>query len=133
MNGVLGAGAARSPSPGGLRALAEVTLDVPPAGVTGLIGPNGAGKTTLVNVLTGFQPASSGEILLGGVDVSRLKPHKLRRLGSAHARPIRPPHARPGAQCGRPARRDGPPGDALRKRSRHVDPELTGKQMGREH
>ena len=38
----------------GLRALSNVTLDIPPARVTGLIGPNGAGKTTLVNVLTGF-------------------------------------------------------------------------------
>ncbi len=36
----------------GLRALSNVTLDIPPARVTGLIGPNGAGKTTLVNVLS---------------------------------------------------------------------------------
>jgi branched-chain amino acid transport system ATP-binding protein len=36
-----------------------------------LIGPNGAGKTTFVNMLMGVLAPSSGEILLGGVDVTR--------------------------------------------------------------
>ena len=35
-----------------------------------LIGPNGAGKTTFVNMLTGALPPSSGQILLGGEDVT---------------------------------------------------------------
>ena len=37
-----------------------------------LIGPNGAGKTTFVNMLTGRLAPSSGRILLGGEDVTRL-------------------------------------------------------------
>ena len=37
-----------------------------------LIGPNGAGKTTFVNMLTGALPPSSGAILLGGEDVTRV-------------------------------------------------------------
>jgi branched-chain amino acid transport system ATP-binding protein len=37
-----------------------------------LIGPNGAGKTTFVNMLTGALAPSSGEILLGGDDVTKL-------------------------------------------------------------
>ena len=67
----------------GLRALSDVTLDIPPARVSGLIGPNGAGKTTLVNVLTGFQSPTTGSVVCDGRDVSGLSAHKLRRLGVA--------------------------------------------------
>lgn len=67
----------------GLRALSDVTLDIPPARVSGLIGPNGAGKTTLVNVLTGFQAPTTGSVVFDGRDVSGLSAHKLRRLGVA--------------------------------------------------
>lgn len=37
-----------------------------------LIGPNGAGKTTLVNMLTGVLAPSSGQIVLGGEDVTKV-------------------------------------------------------------
>ena len=37
-----------------------------------LIGPNGAGKTTFVNMLTGAIPPSSGRILLGGEDITKV-------------------------------------------------------------
>src|SRR5258708_3889446 len=67
----------------GLRALSNVTLDIPPARVTGLIGPNGAGKTTLVNVLTGFQLPTSGRVMLDGVATSAMSAHQVRRRGVA--------------------------------------------------
>ncbi len=68
---------------GGFKALTEVTLAVSPGSVHGLIGPNGAGKTTLVNVLTGFQAPTGGQVTLGPRDVGHLPPHQLRRHGVA--------------------------------------------------
>jgi len=67
----------------GLTALSGVNLTITPGRITGLIGPNGAGKTTLVNVLTGFQAATTGAVTLDGGDVSHLKPHQMRRRGIA--------------------------------------------------
>ena len=67
----------------GLRALANVTLDIPREKVTGLIGPNGAGKTTLVNVLTGFQQPTAGRVKMDGRDIAGTPPHKMRHLGIA--------------------------------------------------
>ncbi|HZY52967.1 MAG TPA: ABC transporter ATP-binding protein, partial [Reyranella sp.] len=46
-----------------------------------LIGPNGAGKTTFVNLLTGVLPPSAGRVLLGGEDVTRLRPEARVRRG----------------------------------------------------
>jgi branched-chain amino acid transport system ATP-binding protein len=37
-----------------------------------LIGPNGAGKTTFINMLTGRLPPTTGQVLLGGEDITRL-------------------------------------------------------------
>ena len=67
----------------GLKALSEVDLTVTPGQIVGLIGPNGAGKTTLVNVLTGFQTMTEGEVRLDGQPLSGLKPHEVRRRGIA--------------------------------------------------
>lgn len=67
----------------GLTAIDTVDEDVQPGEIVGLIGPNGAGKTTLVNVMTGFQAPSEGDVLLDGRSVAGMKPHWLRRHGVA--------------------------------------------------
>ncbi|RLE51368.1 MAG: ABC transporter ATP-binding protein [Candidatus Methanomethylicota archaeon] len=49
--------------------------------IVGLIGPNGAGKTTLFNIISGFIPPTSGSIKFMGVEVTKLKPHQICKLG----------------------------------------------------
>ncbi|MFN0134427.1 MAG: ABC transporter ATP-binding protein [Phycisphaerales bacterium] len=72
-----------SKSFGGLRAVADFSLDLPARGLYGLIGPNGAGKTTVFNLLTGVYSPSEGEIRLGGSSLLGLKPHKRAAVGLA--------------------------------------------------
>src|SRR3954453_10744852 len=67
---------------GGLVALEDVSLRVPPGRTVGVIGPNGAGKTTLFNVVCGFVPPTTGTLTLDGRAL-RPKPHGLTRLGIA--------------------------------------------------
>jgi branched-chain amino acid transport system ATP-binding protein len=68
---------------GGRRALYDVDLTAAAGTVTGLIGPNGAGKTTLFNVVCGLQAPSTGRVVLGGRDITRLAPYRRARLGLA--------------------------------------------------
>jgi len=56
----------------GLRALTDVSFDLAADSLLGVIGPNGAGKTTLVNVITGFQRADSGAVILEGRDITKV-------------------------------------------------------------
>ena len=51
---------------GGLVALSEVGLEVPPSSIIGLVGPNGAGKSTLFAVLSGLLRPASGRVYLAG-------------------------------------------------------------------
>jgi branched-chain amino acid transport system ATP-binding protein len=66
---------------GGLRAVNEVSLEVPRGSIFALIGPNGSGKTTLFNVVTGALPPSSGRILFDGQSISGAKTHEIIRRG----------------------------------------------------
>jgi branched-chain amino acid transport system ATP-binding protein len=68
---------------GGLRAVDDVTLKIMRGDRKAIIGPNGAGKTTLFNLITGIFPASSGQILLFGKDVTRWPSHRRTAMGMA--------------------------------------------------
>src|SRR5579884_2528268 len=68
---------------GGLRAVEDVSLDVPIHSIVSMIGPNGAGKTTVFNMLTGLYKPTRGRIILAGRDVTRLRPDQITSLGVA--------------------------------------------------
>jgi branched-chain amino acid transport system ATP-binding protein len=68
---------------GGLVAVNEVDFTVQPEGIVSLIGPNGAGKTTLFNMVAGFYPPTSGEIVFAGAPIHRLQPHQITARGIA--------------------------------------------------
>lgn len=68
---------------GGLQALHNVDLSVPEGRIVGLIGPNGAGKTTLINLISGLDHPTSGQIILRDHDITRSAPHRIARLGIA--------------------------------------------------
>lgn len=70
---------------GGVTAVEDVTLQVPPGKITGLIGPNGAGKTSFIDAVTGFTRAAAGSITLDDLDVTKLNAPKRARLGMSRS------------------------------------------------
>ncbi|MBN4745145.1 ATP-binding cassette domain-containing protein [Pandoraea nosoerga] len=54
---------------GGVKAVADLSFELPPARVTSLIGPNGAGKSTVLNMLSGFYRPLSGTRSLGAANL----------------------------------------------------------------
>ena len=67
----------------GVQALRGVSLELRPGEVLGLIGPNGAGKSTLVNLLSGFDRPTQGQVVLDGRDVTRWRASRRGRNGLA--------------------------------------------------
>jgi ABC-type branched-subunit amino acid transport system ATPase component len=68
---------------GGLTALSDVGLEVPPGTIVGLVGPNGAGKSTLFAVLSGLLRPASGRVYLHGDDVTGASAQARARNGLA--------------------------------------------------
>jgi branched-chain amino acid transport system ATP-binding protein len=66
---------------GGIRALAEVSLEVDQGEAVGLIGPNGAGKTTLFDCVTGVLRPDSGSVKFAGEQINRWPIYRRARLG----------------------------------------------------
>lgn len=68
---------------GSFDAVDGISLSVHAGEVVGLIGPNGAGKTVTFNVVTGLQPATRGQVLLDGRDVTSAPAHVRAAMGLA--------------------------------------------------
>ena len=97
--------------PGGIRALDNVSLTVRPGEFVVIVGASGAGKSTLLRTINGLVRPDSGQVLVGGRDISALRGKELRRLRRGH-RPDFPGFQPGGAGCGadqRPYRAPGLP------------------------
>jgi len=69
-----------SKSFGDVRALHPTDLEIRSGEFLTLLGPSGSGKTTLLNICAGYLAPSSGRLIVGGRDVTRLPP-RLRNMG----------------------------------------------------
>jgi len=66
---------------GGLAAINNLNLDIFDSEILGLIGPNGAGKTTLFNIISGFYPLMSGNIIFKKEDITGLRADQIAKKG----------------------------------------------------
>lgn len=66
---------------GGHVAVDNVTAEFHAGQLTVIVGPNGAGKTTYFNLMSGQLPATSGQVLLRGEDITRHGPARRTALG----------------------------------------------------
>ncbi|MFI5064205.1 MAG: ATP-binding cassette domain-containing protein [Streptosporangiales bacterium] len=66
---------------GAVTALDDVNLHLGKGEVLGLLGDNGAGKSTLIKILCGFQPPTSGRVVLNGQEVTFKSVDHARSLG----------------------------------------------------
>ncbi|MGB5985969.1 MAG: ABC transporter ATP-binding protein [Desulfobacterales bacterium] len=66
---------------GGVKALSDISFEVPAGLIMGLIGPNGAGKTTLFNVITGAYRPDGGRIHFRDRPLNGRKSHQIVQLG----------------------------------------------------
>jgi ABC-type branched-subunit amino acid transport system ATPase component len=68
---------------GSLVVAQDIALELPQGVRYALIGPNGAGKTTLMNLLTGMLRPDSGQVFLGGGEITSLRPDARVKKGLA--------------------------------------------------
>jgi branched-chain amino acid transport system ATP-binding protein len=68
---------------GGLKAVADLNINVDEGQIVGLIGPNGAGKTTVFNMITGVYTPTQGQIFFKEQDITGLGPSRITALGIA--------------------------------------------------
>lgn len=68
---------------GGLKALEQVSIKVPPDVIHAVIGPNGAGKTCLLNCICGVYEPQSGSVIFDGISLRGLRPDQIAGIGVA--------------------------------------------------
>ena len=66
---------------GQVKAIRNLSLRLPEHRIVGLLGQNGAGKTTVLNMMTGYFPPTSGQVLVDGQDILHHPRTSKRKLG----------------------------------------------------
>jgi len=69
---------------GGLRAVADVSIEVRTGEIHAVIGPNGAGKSTLFKTIFGLLTVRSGSIVIDGRDTTNFDPRAMLDAGVAY-------------------------------------------------
>jgi branched-chain amino acid transport system ATP-binding protein len=69
---------------GGIRALHDLSLQVPKGSIVTLIGANGAGKSTTLRTISGLVPALSGSVHFSGEEIAGWPAHRVVAAGLAH-------------------------------------------------
>lgn len=59
---------------GKTQVLRDINFVIEPGEFFALLGPSGSGKSTLLRLIAGFNQAQSGQLLIGGEDISRVPP-----------------------------------------------------------
>jgi branched-chain amino acid transport system ATP-binding protein len=70
---------------GAVVAAKDINVHIRQGEIVGVIGSNGAGKTTFINMVTGYLPPSSGDILFDSRSVLGHQPRDITRLGMARS------------------------------------------------
>ncbi len=63
-----------------LTILHPLSLDISAGEFVAIVGPSGSGKSTLLGLIAGLDAPTSGEVVIGGVDITRLGEDALARL-----------------------------------------------------
>jgi branched-chain amino acid transport system ATP-binding protein len=70
---------------GGVQAIRDVSLTIPPGHITAIIGPNGAGKTSVLNVISRFYRPQEGRVVYGDTNLLKLRPYQVIGHGIARS------------------------------------------------
>ena len=68
---------------GGIKAVNDISFEVPKNSIYSIIGPNGSGKTTIFNLINGIYKPDSGRILIEDENLVGFKPDKIAQKGIA--------------------------------------------------
>lgn len=68
--------------PNACKALGGLSLEIQDGECIAITGKSGSGKSTLLNILCGIESASSGEVIVDGIDITRLKDVELAKYRS---------------------------------------------------